>query len=300
MAGIAIVSLLNTSGLLAIAIAWAAFCIPISMTMVRRSFTLRCMSHDSSTPLPIAKRMSTVIERPSCAKLSIIASRFWMKNTVARKISAGNATFDSTLWILCAAVCHLLRTAIPTSMGKNMSTIFCMKSLPTGRCTLMWLPALAVTHSMISGTVNRVIMLLQAVSDTDNATSPRASIENTLEELPPGQHAMSTNPMRKMGSKCSAHPMSHARAGKTIICPRSPASTGFGRSLKSLKSSSFKFNPSSNISRVRMGNTIQIVFIVSYYKSCRIYYKVKELFVCIVYYELCIVHYALCIMNCAL
>ena len=45
MAGIAIMSLLNTNGLLATAIACAAFCIPISIMSVRCSFRLRRMEH---------------------------------------------------------------------------------------------------------------------------------------------------------------------------------------------------------------------------------------------------------------
>jgi hypothetical protein len=49
---------------------------------------------------------------------------------------------------------------------------------------------------MMTGIVNNVIMLLIAVSVTDNATSPFANIEKTLDELPPGQHAISTNPMK--------------------------------------------------------------------------------------------------------
>jgi hypothetical protein len=101
-----------------------------------------------------------------------------------------------------------------------------------------------------------------------------AIIENTLDELPPGQQAMSTKPMRKMGSNLSAHPMSHARAGRMMICPTRPAITGLGRYLKSLKSSNSKFKPSSNMSSVKMGNTIQIVFIV--YLLSGIYYYQKE------------------------
>jgi hypothetical protein len=46
------------------------------------------------------------------------------------------------------------------------------------------------------GNVNRVIMLLIAVKVTDRATSPFASIEKTLDELPPGQHATSTRPIK--------------------------------------------------------------------------------------------------------
>ena len=47
MAGIAIMSLLNTNGLLATAIACAAFCIPISIMSVCCSFRLRRMDFDS-------------------------------------------------------------------------------------------------------------------------------------------------------------------------------------------------------------------------------------------------------------
>ena len=106
-------------------------------------------------------------------------------------------------------------------------------------------------------------MLLHAVSDTDSATSPLAIIENTFDELPPGQQAISTKPIRKMGSNFSAHPISHANAGRMIICPIRPAITGLGRYLNNLKSSNSKFKPSSNMSKVKMGNTIQIVFIFS-------------------------------------
>lgn len=203
------------------------------------------------------------MERPSWPKLATIASRFLMKNTVARKISAGKAKRDSTRCIFSAALPHFLRTAMPTTMGTSMSTMFCITRLPTGRCTLVALLAAVVTHSRMSGTVKRVIMLLHAVSDTDSATSPLASIENTLDELPPGLHAISTKPMRNTGSRCNAHPMSHASAGSTTICPSNPASTGLGRSLNNLKSLSSKFKPSSNMSSVRIGITINIVAFIS-------------------------------------
>ncbi len=146
-------------------------------------------------------------------------------------------------------------------MGRNMSTRFCITSLPMGRCTVTALPAELVTHAMIMGTVTSVMMLLHAVSETESATSPLASIEKTFDELPPGQHAISTKPMRKIASSPNALPISHANKGSKIIWPIRPASTGLGLVLNSLKSSSFRFSPSSNISNVKMGNTIQIVFI---------------------------------------
>ena len=174
---------------------------------------------------------------------------------------AGKAMRDRKLCILSAAVAHFFFTAIPTTMGRNMSTRFCITSLPMGRCTCTALPVELVTHAMIRGTVTSVMMLLHAVSETDRATSPLASIENTFDELPPGQQAISTKPMRKIASNPKACPMSHASRGSTIICPISPANTGLGRVLNSLKSSILRFRPSSNISSVRMGNTIQMVFI---------------------------------------
>ena len=44
--------------------------------------------------------------------------------------------------------------------------------------------------------VNSVIILLHAVSDTDNATSPLAIMEKMLDELPPGEQAMSMMPIK--------------------------------------------------------------------------------------------------------
>lgn len=46
------------------------------------------------------------------------------------------------------------------------------------------------------GMVNNVIILLHAVSDTDNATSPLAIMEKMLDELPPGEQAMSMMPIK--------------------------------------------------------------------------------------------------------
>ena len=52
----AIMPLLKTKGLLATAIAWAAFCMPISMMRVRCSFWFRRMDLDSKTPPPHCKQ----------------------------------------------------------------------------------------------------------------------------------------------------------------------------------------------------------------------------------------------------
>ena len=41
-------------------------------------------------------------------------------------------------------------------------------------------------------------MLLHAVSDTDNATSPLAIMEKMLDELPPGEQAMSMMPHKQL------------------------------------------------------------------------------------------------------
>ena len=56
----------------------------------------------------------------------------------------------------------------------------------------------AVTHSIITGRVKSVIMLLNAVKVTDNATSPFISMENTFDELPPGHHATDVLPLPRI------------------------------------------------------------------------------------------------------
>ena len=58
-----------------------------------------------------------------------------------------------------------------------------------------------VTHCIIAGTVASVMTELSAVKDTDNATSPFASIENILLEEPPGQQAINMTPMKNIGDK---------------------------------------------------------------------------------------------------
>ena len=100
---------------------------------------------------------------------------------------------DFALWKKAAPE-HIMRWQSPWSLGfpgwhiecTAMSTKFCMSKFPTGRCTFMADPTCRVIRSMMNGPVNSVITLLRAVSDTESATFPPASMENTLLELPPG------------------------------------------------------------------------------------------------------------------
>ena len=97
MAGIAIMSLLNTNGLLATAIACAAFCIPISIMSVRCSFRLRRMDFDSTTPPPIASRIRMEMQSPSLPNWPVMVAWCCMKKMVASRISAGKAVLDNIL-----------------------------------------------------------------------------------------------------------------------------------------------------------------------------------------------------------
>ena len=69
------------------------------------------------------------------------------------------------------------------------------------------------------GIVNSVIMLLHAVSDTDNATSPLAIMEKMLDELPPGEQAMSMMPIKNRGSSWKTCPKANASIGSGMIWP---------------------------------------------------------------------------------
>ena len=115
---------------------------------------------------------------------------------------------------------------------------------------------------MMTGMVKRVIMLLNAVSMTDRATSPPASLENTFDELPPGQHAISMRPMKKTGPNPNSLASPRAITGNRTSCPNRATAMGQGRRKTLPKSSKRSVSPRSNISRVRIGNTIQIVFMI--------------------------------------
>ena len=73
-----------------------------------------------------------------------------------------------------------------------------------------------VVHCKISGTVKSVTMELTAVSDTDSATSPLASMEKTLLDEPPGQHAMSMMPIKNIGGSWNIDTRHPAIAGSRM------------------------------------------------------------------------------------
>lgn len=106
------------------------------------------------------------------------------------------------------------------------------------------------------------MILLTAVSVTDNAVSPFASIENMFDELPPGQQAISTRPIKYTGGKFSVHASVKAMSGNRIICPTIPRTTALGCLATFINASLLSSVPNRNISTMRIGITIQIVFIV--------------------------------------
>ena len=198
IAGIAISALLNMNGELAMAIACAAFCIPTSITMVLLTAVPDFVILESNELHPIAANINIVIVSPNTAKLSLIACVFCKKNIKANVISAGKASLPSTWFTLAAGLGKKCLKMMPMKRGTKSNTMFCTMSLPKGRLTSTPLcsETKRATNSMMTGMVNNVTMLLTAVSVTDNATSPFANIENTLDELPPGQQAMRTIPMK--------------------------------------------------------------------------------------------------------
>lgn len=70
-------SLLNTNGLVAIVIACAAFCIPISMVIVFFSLLLSLSGKLNNRATMMANIISMVIINPNLLKLLQIASVFW-------------------------------------------------------------------------------------------------------------------------------------------------------------------------------------------------------------------------------
>ena len=199
MAGTAIVSLLKTNGLQATVMAWAAFCMPTSMTMVRRSRDVSRITHDNRAPLPMAAMISTVTEPPSMANELTMVSRCCRKKMVTSNSRQGNANRFNRACNRSANALRRIANHSPRTMGTAISTRFCTNRLPTGNWMSVAVPTDCVTKAMMAGTVNRVMTLLRAVSDTDNATSPPANMEKTLLELPPGLQAMSMMPMANSG-----------------------------------------------------------------------------------------------------
>ena len=167
------------------------------------------------------------------------------------------------LSIFVAALGRYRRQRIPNTIGNSIVIRFCISKFPTGRCTPTAAPAYSVVHCMMIGTVNRVMIELTAVRETESATSPFASIEKTLLEEPPGQHAMSITPIKKIGGSWNINPIIHAITGRMISCPNKPVIIAFGRLAISMKSEGWSVNPSSNISRVSIGSTISMLFTLS-------------------------------------
>ena len=132
---------------------------------------------------------------------------------------------------------------------------------PAGRLMPTLSPTRLVATLMIKGIVKSVITLLSAVRVTDRATSPPASLENTLEELPPGQQAIKIRPIKNTGSSLNAHASPSAMSGSSTSCPTSATTMGHGRVNTFPKSSNLSESPRSNIRSVSMGNTIQIAIL---------------------------------------
>ena len=243
---------------------------PTSITMVRRIAFPNFPAFDNNELHNIAVNISAVVESPIRAKFSKISFVYCRKNVMASTISAGNAILLNTLFTLFAVSGRNFFSAIPNNIGTRKSITFCISSLPIGRlipvpdCSDMKLAAM----SMKNGIVKSVTMLLIAVRVTDRATSPFASIENTFDELPPGQQAISMSPIKYTGGSSSSHATQKAINGNTIICPNVPIKTA--RGLRATFSNAFLSSsvPKRNISTRRIGITIHTVFINSFFEFC--------------------------------
>ena len=102
IAGIAILSSLKIKGDEAMAIACAAFCIPISIIMARRAAVLILNARDRSEPQDIVTMMSRAQAVPKVAMLSAMTSGYCKKNSSANSISAGKAALPNTRFVLSA------------------------------------------------------------------------------------------------------------------------------------------------------------------------------------------------------
>jgi hypothetical protein len=122
----------------------------------------------------------------------------------------------------------------------------------------------AETNSMMIGRVKRVMMLLIAVRVTDKATPPLASMEKTFDELPPGQQATRTSPIKYTGGSFRSHAVENAIIGRRTICPIMPSSTALGLCAISVKAFLLMSMPKRNIMTIRIGITIHMEFIVIY------------------------------------
>jgi len=140
--------------------------------------------------------------------------------------------------------------------------MFWRSSRPTGSSMAVSLCSATkrATPSMSSGMVTSVIRLLSAVSVTESATSPRASIVKTFDELPPGEQATSMSPMKRTGSRRKSTPTPKAMSGSATSCPSRPATTPLGRCSRAANELRSSSRPSWNINTSSIGRTIQTVF----------------------------------------
>ena len=122
-------------------------------------------------------------------------------------------------------------------------------------------PTMLVATLIMNGMVKSVITLLSAVSVTESATSPPASLENTLDELPPGQQAIKIRPIKNTGSSLNTHASPNAMAGSSTSCPTSATTMGHGCANTFPKSLNLSESPRSNIRSVSIGSTIHIAIL---------------------------------------
>ena len=148
---------------------------------------------------------------------------------VTSSIRAGKAALESTLSMAWAALGKNWLIPRPITTGSSISRRFCLRRFPTGRVMPTSAPEAAVTQPITMGRVMSVRRLLIAVRVTERATSPPASLEKMLDELPPGEQAMSIRPMKNTGVRLKAQPSPRAMRGSRMICPQRATKKALGR-----------------------------------------------------------------------
>ena len=99
----------------------------------------------------------------------------------------------------------------------------------------------------MSGNVNTLKTLITAVSDTDNAVSPRARWVIRLDVTPPGQAARIMTPTASAGCIGQTRTSRKATAGNSTIWLSAPTAKSFGCTTTRLKSSRTRARPSENM-----------------------------------------------------
>ena len=135
-------------------------------------------------------------------------------------------------------------------------------------------PIICVAQLMITGMVKRVIKLLSAVRVTDRATSPPASLENTFDELPPGQQAISISPIKNTGVRLKAQANPSAISGSKYVCTASAELDGTIYQDTIELDLPTEFTP--RVEPTIDGNGAYILGNVAYYEIGGRYYAVNE------------------------